>query len=217
MSVRWDFSPDDLPPYDCVASGSALTAEIVLDAYSHGLFPMPDLATQRMYWWSPLSRGVLRPEEFKVSRSLKKSAKRFRVSFDQDFPAVISACADPARDGGWINPEIIEIYTQLFHQGWAHSIEVYNAENELVGGLYGLAIGGLFAGESMFSRATDASKVALKALVDNFDFRLIDVQWLTEHLASLGAVEMDRDRYLAALPGLIGPDPKPVSWVRNAD
>lgn len=210
VSDRWAFSPADLPPYDCVASGGVLTANNVLDAYQHGLFPMPDIETGRMYWWCPVYRGVLHPKDLKISRSLRKSLKRFTITMNTDFDAVIAACADPSREGGWINADIIAVYTELHRQGWAHSIEVRNAAGDLVGGLYGIAIGGLFAGESMFHRESDASKAALVALVNLGKFRLIDVQWLTEHLASLGAVEVDRAQYLQQLPAIIGPDPSPT-------
>src|SRR5205814_1915309 len=112
------------------------------------------------------------------------------------------ACADPSRSGGWISAEIIEAYTRLHHMGWVHSVETRALDGELVGGLYGIAIGGLFAGESMFHRATDASKVALVRLVELLrrdEFELLDVQWLTSHLASLGAIEISRERYLELL------------------
>lgn len=212
MSDRWDFSPADLPPYDCVASGGTLNIANVLDAYQNGLFPMPDLETNRMYWWCPVHRGVLYPKDFHVSRSLRRSAKRFTVTFDQAFREVINLCADLERDGRWINDEIKTVYTDLYELGWAHSVEVWNMQGELVGGIYGVAIGGLFAGESMFHLETDASKIALKAVVDLGLFRLIDVQWLTQHLASLGAVEIDRTLYLRGISAIIGPDPKPKSW-----
>jgi leucyl/phenylalanyl-tRNA--protein transferase len=149
-----------------------------------------------------------------VSRSLRQSAKRFQLSFDLAFADVVSACADPHRPGGWINSEIQAAYQRLFDLGWAHSVEVWRDGN-LVGGLYGVAIGGLFAGESMFHRERDSSKVALLALVellqDDLDGRLLDVQWVTPHLASLGVVEVTRDAYLARLRRALAL-PLPVPW-----
>lgn len=161
-----------------------------------------------MGWWSPLTRGVLERDALKVSRSLRRAAKRFQVTFDTDFDAVIRACAEPSRDGAWITPDIVAAYTELHALGWAHSVEVWR-DAELVGGLYGLALGGLFAGESMFHHVTDASKVALCALsdvvfADAEEPRLIDVQWPTAHLASLGVSAITREAYRTRLPALLG-------------
>ena len=149
-------------------------------------------------------RGVLEPGGLKVTRSMKRSARRLQVTIDTAFEQVIDACADPSRPGGWIDPDIRAAYVELHRLGWAHSVETRDSEGRLVGGVYGLGIGALFAGESMFHRERDASKVALMALVDHLgDGALVDVQWQTPHLASLGVVEWRRPAYLAALSDLV--------------
>lgn len=168
---------------------------------------MPIEEIGQMLWWSPLERGVLRLDDAHVSRSLRRSSKRFTITVDRSFPEVIDACADPNRPGAWIDARIRAAYVRLHGLGWAHSIEVRTDDDALVGGLYGIAIGGLFAGESMFHRVTDASKAAVMGLVallrDEYaDRRLIDVQWQTPHLASLGVTKMPREEYLRALPSL---------------
>jgi leucyl/phenylalanyl-tRNA--protein transferase len=134
-----------------------------------------------------------------VSRSLRRSCADFEVRVDTDLPAVIDACADPDREGRWITPSVREAYVALHELGWVHSVEAWAADGTLAGGLYGVAVGGLFAGESMFHRRRDASKVALVGLVDllrHGGASLLDVQWVTPHLATLGAVEVPRARYL---------------------
>jgi leucyl/phenylalanyl-tRNA--protein transferase len=151
----------------------------------------------------------------RVSRSLRRARERFEVTVDTSFEAVLAGCADPRRDGRWITPAVAEAYAGLCRLGWAHSVEVWR-DGELVGGLYGVAIGGLFAGESMFHRATDASKVALLGLrelliADGEGRRLLDVQWLTPHLASLGAVEVPRTAYLRLLSAALEA-PAPPAW-----
>jgi leucyl/phenylalanyl-tRNA--protein transferase len=156
-----------------------------------------------MAWWSPDPRGVLPLAGLRVTRSMRQSAHRFEVRVDTAFTEVVIGCADPARQGGWIDDDIVTAYAELHRLGWAHSVETWR-DDELVGGLYGLAIGGLFAGESMFSRARDASKVALTALVDlltdeHAEERLLDTQWQTPHLATLGVVEIPRAAYLSRL------------------
>ena len=189
---------------DLIASGGDLEPSTLLAAYRHGLFPMPaQLESDEICWWSPVRRGVLPLEGLRVSRSLRASTRRFDVRVDTAFTAVVEACSDPDRDARWINDAVIAAYTRLHRLGWAHSVETWR-DGELVGGLYGIAIGGLFAGESMFSHATDASKVALVHLVDllrdeHADRRLLDTQWQTPHLASLGVVEIPRVDYLARL------------------
>ncbi len=185
-----------------MALGADLAPGTILHAYRHGMFPM-HLPDGPLAWWSPIERAIVPLGGLKVSRSLRQSTRRFTLSVDQDFGAVIEGCASPDRPNGWIKPEIVEAYTELHRLGWAHSIEVWDQDGELAGGLYGVAIGGLFAGESMFHLARDASKVALVHLVvvmSQGGGRLIDVQWLTDHLASLGAVVIGRDAYLEALP-----------------
>jgi leucyl/phenylalanyl-tRNA--protein transferase len=153
-------------------------------------------------WWSPDPRGILPLDGLRVPKSLRQSAKRYEVRIDTAFEAVIRACADPTRESGWITEEFIQAYTTLHRLGWAHSVEVFDRAGALAGGLYGVRIGDLFAGESMFYRQRDASKVALMALVERMrdsGMTLLDVQWRTEHLATLGAVEVSREAYLALL------------------
>jgi leucyl/phenylalanyl-tRNA--protein transferase len=155
-----------------------------------------------MAWWSPDPRGIVPLDELHVSRSLRRSRKRFEVRLDTAFEEVVDACRAPDRDGGWITVDIRDAYVRLHRLGWAHSVETWSPDGRLVGGLYGVAIGGLFAGESMFHRETDTSKVALAALVEllrDGGAALLDVQWCTDHLASLGAVAIPRSEYLELL------------------
>ncbi len=195
----WDSHADDL-----VAVGADLEPGTLLAAYRRGLFPMPgDVGADGMLWWSPVERGILPLDRLRVSRSLRQSARKMETRVDTAFADVVAACGDPARDSGWIDEEIAEAYARLHELGWAHSVEAWQ-DGRLVGGLYGVAVGGLFAGESMFHRVRDASKVALLALVDLLrdgyaDRRLLDVQWETPHLASLGVVTVPRARYLRLL------------------
>jgi leucyl/phenylalanyl-tRNA--protein transferase len=156
-----------------------------------------------MYWFCPVRRGVLPLDGLRVSRSLRRSARSFEIRVDTAFEEVLDACADPAREAGWIDDHIRAAYVRLHRLGWAHSVEAWR-DGRLAGGLYGVAIGGLFAGESMFHHERDASKVALLGLVDLLSEgdptdRLIDVQWATPHLASLGVVEVSRIHYLQVL------------------
>ncbi|WP_353950335.1 leucyl/phenylalanyl-tRNA--protein transferase [Knoellia sp. S7-12] len=190
---------------DLVAAGADLEPGTLLVAYRAGLFPMGlgDHGARPIGWWSPEPRGILVPGGFRERRSLKKARARFEIRVDTAFTDVMERCADPDREGRWITDEIIAAYTELHRLGWAHSVETWR-DGVLVGGLYGIAIGGLFAGESMFHSERDASKVALAALVDivhadDDPRRLIDVQWSTEHLERLGVTEWPRERYLAAL------------------
>nr|WP_302477535.1 leucyl/phenylalanyl-tRNA--protein transferase [Aeromicrobium stalagmiti] len=180
----------------------------MLEAYRCGAFPMPH--DGELLWWSPMRRGVLVPADVRVSRSLARSVRRFDVTFDESFEEVIDACADPSRPGSWIDSPIRDAYVRMHRLGWAHSVETRDADGTLVGGLYGLSIGALFAGESMFHRATDASKVALVALADVVGADgLIDTQWSTPHLASLGVTEWSRDRYLEVVDTLVDAPPPP--------
>lgn len=161
-----------------------------------------------MAWWSPLHRGVLEPADLRVTRSLRQSVRRFDTTVDTAFDSVIAACADPARPGKWIDSQVIAAYRRLHDLGWAHSVETWTLDGELAGGLYGVAVGGLFAGESMFHRGRDASKVALVRLVELLSDeyvgdRLIDVQWCTPYLASLGVKEIQRAEYLSRLPEVL--------------
>lgn len=187
--------------------GADLEPGTILAAYRHGLFPMP-VDDAVLAWWSPEPRGVLPLDGLRVSRSLRKSCTRFEVRVDTAFTEVVAACADRAREGHWITSEIAGAYIRLHRMGWAHSVEAWSLENgRLAGGLYGIATGGLFAGESMFHRpdiGRDASKVALIGLVELLNSaphpdRLLDVQWRTDHLASLGVVEIGREDYLQRL------------------
>ena len=198
------------PGEELLGVGADLEPGTVLAAYRRGLFPMPVDRGGPIGWWSPDPRGVLPLDGLKVSRSLRQSARRMRVTVDTDFEAVVRACADPTRPHGWIDDRIREAYVELHRLGWAHSVEARTPEGDLVGGLYGIETGGLFAGESMFSRVSDASKVALMELVRILAAapgdqerpgrrRLLDVQWRTDHLATLGVVEIPRERYLALL------------------
>ncbi len=213
-ATAWVF-PDPLEASDdLVAIGADLEPGTLLRAYRQGMFPMPLGDDARVAWWSPLDRGVLPLNRLRVSRSLRQSAKKFSTTVDTAFDRVVAHCADPSREGGWIDDEIKAAYSTLHALGWAHSVEVWRG-TDLVGGLYGVAIGGLFAGESMFHRASDASKVALVALVDILSdgepHRLLDVQWATPHLRSLGVVVMPRRDYLSYLSRALAV-PLPLPW-----
>jgi leucyl/phenylalanyl-tRNA--protein transferase len=187
-----------------VGIGADLEPGTLLAAYRSGLFPMPvgDAGREVLAWWSPDPRGVLPLDGLVVSRSLRRSCRRYTVTVDTCFEAVVDACADPGRPGRWITPEMRDAYVRLHELGWASSVETWSPEGDLVGGLYGVGIDRFFAGESMFSLATDASKVALVGLVERLRTAgvvLLDVQWTTPHLRSLGAVDVPRDRYLELL------------------
>lgn len=214
----WGFPPVDGADSDgLVGVGADLEPGTVLAAYRQGLFPMPVGRDGPIGWWSPDPRGVLPLDGLHLTRSLRRSCRRFEVRIDSAFDAVIRACAEPDRPHGWITPEVELAYLRLHDLGWAHSVEAWNPQGELVGGLYGVAIGGLFAGESMFHRERDASKVALVHLVellgdDGDPARLLDVQWSTPHLARLGVVEIDRGTYLDRLRAALE-RPLPAPWV----
>ena len=196
---RWEMpDPDRADESGLVAIGADLEPGTILAAYRTGLFPMPVRWNRSPGWWSPDPRGIIPLDGLKVSRSLRKACDRSEVRIDTAFAEVIDACGDPRRPHGWINKAIKEAYKDLHRRGWAHSVETWSPEGELVGGLYGIAVGGLFAGESMFHRATDASKVALVRLVEELvegGAELLDVQWKTDHLATLGAIEIPRAEY----------------------
>ncbi|MDQ6616659.1 MAG: leucyl/phenylalanyl-tRNA--protein transferase [Actinomycetota bacterium] len=182
---------------DVVGAGADLSPGTILAGYRHGLFPMP-VRRGLVAWWSPVERGIIPLDGLRVSRSLRKSCARYEVRYDSAFDQVIASCADRRRPGAWISRDIVRAYRVLHDLGWAHSVEAWNSEGRLAGGLYGVAVGGLFAGESMFHWGTDASKVALVALVERLragGASLLDVQWLTPHLASLGAVAVTRAEY----------------------
>ena len=206
----------------CVLDGGDLEPGTLLAAYRSGLFPMRR-STGEWTWLSPDPRGILPVGEIHVTKSLRRSLRRFETTVDSAFAAVVDACADRAEDEYlWLTPDIRAAYCRLHDLGWAHSVETWEpaADGEprrLVGGLYGIAVGGLFSGESMFHRETDASKVALVALGEvlaadarDREHRIIDVQWLTPHMASLGAVEIPREEYLSRLERALELPPPPA-------
>ena len=215
---RWQLDLEQATPDDdLVGVGADLEPGTLLMAYRAGLFPMGvgNDGSPPTGWWSPNPRGVLMPSRIKVSRSLRKALPQFEIRVDTAFADVVAACSDPARQGRWITSDIMVAYTRLHDLGWAHSVEAWG-DGELQGGLYGLALGGLFAGESMFHRATDASKCALVGLAervfaDGDPRRIIDVQWATPHLASLGITEIARSDYIARL-GRALPLPAPAAF-----
>ncbi|MDA0245119.1 MAG: leucyl/phenylalanyl-tRNA--protein transferase [Chloroflexi bacterium] len=203
---------------------STLTTDLLISAYRQGVFPMA--IDGQIYWYDPNPRAILPLDGFHMPRSLMRAAKRavvetavgsqrelipaevrrsakpgFLLTLDRDFRGVITACADPRRNGSWIDEQILEAYVRLYHQGLAHSVETWQ-DGRLVGGLYGVSLNGLFAGEAMFSRATDASKVALVYLVQHLrqrGYALLDVQFQTEHLTQFGVIEIPRAQYRARL------------------
>jgi len=200
----WSFPPPvEWPDHDLIATGADLDPATLIAAYRHGLFPMELQGREpALAWWSPNPRGIVPLDRLRVTRSMRQSARRYDIRIDTSFVDVMRGCANPSREGAWITSEFIEAYTTLHRLGWAHSVEAFDREGRLAGGLYGVRINGLFAGESMFHVGRDASKVALMALVAlmrESGMTLLDVQWCTDHLASLGAVEVSRDRYLALL------------------
>ncbi len=183
-----------------------LTPDLLLKAYAYGVFPMAkSRGDETVYWVQPKLRGVLPLDQFHLPRSLRKTLRRgeFEVTIDKAFGDILDGCAEaaPDRPDTWINDRIIRLFTELYNAGAAHSVEVW-MDGELAGGLYGLAMGGAFFGESMFSRRTDASKIALCHLVAMLrvgGFTLLDTQFITEHLARFGAVEISQSDYLAEL------------------
>jgi leucyl/phenylalanyl-tRNA--protein transferase len=193
--------PDSADADGLVAQGGDLEPSTLLDAYRHGIFPWPYDETS-LLWWSPDPRAVLPLDALHISRRLARTLRggRFRVTINAAFAAVIDGCA--AREETWITPSLRAAYVRLHGLGWTHSVEVWNADGTLAGGLYGLAIGGLFAAESMFHRARDASKAAVVALAEHarrVGITLLDVQVPTPHLASLGAQAIPRREYLLRL------------------
>ncbi|KTC39802.1 leucyl/phenylalanyl-tRNA--protein transferase [Pseudomonas putida] len=205
-------------PNGLLAAGGDLSPERLIQAYRHGCFPWFE-AGQPILWWSPDPRTVLLPAEVHVSRSLRKVLRqgRFRVTFDRDFAAVIAECAGPRNytDGTWITDDMQRAYLALHEQGHAHSVEVWDGD-ALVGGLYGLAMGRLFFGESMFSRADNASKVGFVTLVEHLQqagFVLIDCQMPTDHLHSLGARSIAREAFADYLNQYLD-QPNSATWRR---
>ncbi|HHU40407.1 MAG TPA: leucyl/phenylalanyl-tRNA--protein transferase [Propionibacterium sp.] len=224
MRLSGVFGPEaEWPDQDLIALSLEFDPDLVVAAYQSGVFPMPLPESgwpDAMGWWSPTHRGILPLDDLRVTRSLRKSAKRYELTIDRAFGEVIDRCADPRRPMGWIDGRIQEVYGELHRRGIAHSIEAWTPAGDLAGGLYGISLGGLFAGESMFHEpgiGRDASKVALLGLarvLDDGHERLLDVQWVTDHLATLGAVAVERVDYLRLLSEALdvpGPD-----WTRPA-
>jgi leucyl/phenylalanyl-tRNA---protein transferase len=220
--LAWLKAKDPFPPVEralkdpngLLAAGGELSVERLLEAYRHGVFPWYS-GTEPVLWWSPDPRMVLYCEELKVSRSLAKSVrnKGYEVRVDTAFKAVLEGCADRP-EGTWLGSSMKKAYERLHRGGYAHSFETW-LDGELVGGLYGVAIGRVFFGESMFSRETDASKVALVALVRELrarEFPLIDCQMHTALLASLGAREIPRRAFLRELAALVNYPQPPEMW-----
>ena len=224
--IHWLVDDAPFPPVDqalaepngLLCAGADLSPARILAAYRAGIFPWFS-AGQPILWWSPDPRMVLLPAEFKVSRSLRKTLKAgdYEVRLDTDFAAVIDACANtgrPGQPGTWITPGMQRAYRELHELGWAHSVETWK-DGQLVGGLYGLAIGRMFYGESMFAQRTDASKIAaahLARFLEAHDFGMVDCQMRTDHLASLGAREIPRQDFLERLRTLCQADAAPARW-----
>lgn len=209
----WDLPPAEAADEDGVVGvGADLAPGTLLAAYRQGLFPMHVNRGQTLAWWSPDPRGVLPLDGLRTTRSLRQSCRRYEIRVDTAFERVLAACADPSRPGSWINPDIAAAYLRLHEMGWVHSVEAWDAGGVLAGGLYGVAIGGLFAGESMFHHQRDASKVALVGLAERLragGADLLDVQWTTPHLVSLGAIDIPRAVYLRRLSHAVA---KPFLW-----
>ena len=228
--IHWispDASPDDFPdvstasrdPDGLLAIGGDLGIDRLLHAYRRGIFPWFN-AGQPILWWSPDPRTVLIPRDFQLRRSLLRRLKQenWNITMDSNFVDVINACAEPRDDdantGTWISFDMIDAYHRLHEQGWAHSVEIWLG-GKLVGGLYGVAIGSVFFGESMFTVERDASKIALLALcrqLDKWNFSVIDCQIASDHLGSLGAKEVARPEFLAYLDQMTGGRGKPGIW-----
>lgn len=212
----WPYAPADAADESgLVGIGADLEPETIISAYRAGLFPMPINKIGDIGWWSPDPRGILPLDQLIVSRSLRQSMRNYTIRIDTAFDEVIDARGDTPRPGGWISPAIRKAYRRLHQLGWAHSVEAFAHDGSLAGGLYGVSIGGLFAGESMFHRERDASKVALVALVEHLKSagaELLDIQWTTPHLVSLGAIDLDRDDYLEWLADVV--DLKIAPWTQ---
>lgn len=209
-------------PNGLLAAGGDLSPERILNAYQHGIFPWFNQG-EPILWWSPSPRAVIFPEQHHVSKSLRKTIRKgiYRVTFDRCFSDVMRACAEPRAyaNSTWISNELIASYSNLHEQGYAHSVEVWKHigdHEELVGGLYGIALGRIFFGESMFSRADNASKVGFAYLVGqlkSWDFQLIDCQVANDHLFSLGAIEIPREEFQQLLINFVKVPPNyPTNW-----
>jgi leucyl/phenylalanyl-tRNA--protein transferase len=230
MSIPWLGTRDPFPPVEqaliepngLLAAGGDLSPERLVDAYARGIFPWFN-DEDPVLWWSPDPRMVLFPRELHVSRSLRRAIRtaRFSVTLDRAFDAVVDGCAAPRRnqDGTWITGEMMRAYSRLAQLGLAHSVETWEG-TDLVGGLYGVALGRVFYGESMFSRRSDASKVALAHLVrqlERWNFVVIDCQMATEHLASFGAREIPRADFLRDVRAATVQPGIPAPWRIDAD
>lgn len=235
MSIEWldPFDPDyPFPPVDnaftdpdgLLAAGGDLNSIRLVRAYRQGIFPWYEQG-QPILWWSPNPRAVLFTNQFRLTRSLRKSLrnKPYTVSFDRAFRDVLAGCAAPRRDGAgtWITPEMLDAYCQLHAQGFAHSMEVWHRQDgRLIGGLYGVAVGRIFFGESMFSWATDASKIALAYLARHlqaWEYPLMDCQLSSSHLHSLGAEMIPRARFMELLAWYCPQWGRPAPWRVDAD
>lgn len=217
--------PAEWPRQDLIAFSDEFDPGTALLAYRCGVFPMPlggGQFDEGMGWWSPMQRAQLPPDRVRIPRSLRRSARRYTTTVDQAFGDVLANCADPRRPDGWIDARIRAVFTLLHQVGYVHSVETWDDEGRLVGGLYGVHQNGMFAGESMFhdpTFGTDASKVALLRLVHEMrriQADVLDVQWLTPHLASLGAVTLPREVYLAQLADALE-KPHNNAWSRGDD
>ena len=228
--IPWLDDHDSFPPVELalsdpnglLAAGGDLSPARLVDAYSRGIFPWFS-SGDPLLWWSPDPRMVLMLDELRVTRSLRRVVRsgRYRVTFDCAFRDVMLGCAEPrgVQDGTWITPGMVRAYTSLASLGYAHSAEAW-VDGDLAGGLYGVAIGRMFFGESMFARRTDASKVAFVHLVrqlQRWHFRLIDCQMSTPHLASLGAREIPRSTFLREVERLVREAPAPAPWTPDPD
>ena len=225
--IPWIASADSFPPLELalaepnglLCAGADLAPDTLLRAYRDGIFPWYS-AGQPILWWSPDPRMVLVPGEFRISRSLRRTLRRgaYRIRLDSAFPAVIRACARTPRkgqSGTWITAAMQSAYCELYELGYAHSVETW-VDEALVGGIYGLAIGRMFYGESMFSRRANASKIAIAHLckqLEHWNFGMIDCQMNTPHLASLGAREIPREEFIQRLQELVHYPDLPSPWI----
>lgn len=226
--IPWLVAPSEFPPVDqalsepngLLAAGGSLAPEWLISAYRRGIFPWY-CAGEPILWWSPDPRLVLVPSHMRISRSLRRTLQRgtFEVRFDTAFERVVGACAEPrgASGGTWITDEMRAAYIRMHELGHAHSVESWR-EGELVGGLYGIALGRVFFGESMFSRMSDASKVALAHLtryLESRNYAVIDCQMTTRHLVSLGAQEIPRREFCARIEAAVREGDPPGAWPRD--
>lgn len=185
-------------PNGLLAAGGQLSVSWLSEAYQHGIFPWYN-ENEPILWWTPAPRTVLFPEKFRINRSFKKFLKKttYRVTWNKRFNETMQACAEPrhGQPGSWITPDMIRAYSQMHDAGYAHSLECWNENDVMVGGLYGIAMGQVFFGESMFSRAANASRCCLKTLVDSDRYRLIDCQMNTQHMIQMGAEDLEREMF----------------------